>query len=326
MKLASLPSKNRKNRNGDLIVVSRDNRRAVRIDKELAENLIEALENWSQVAPQLLEISHNLNLNKIADSFDLDLKSCLAPITHGPGFYDGSAFLSHVVRARKARGDVMPESAKVTPLMYQGVSDYLLPAYAPIDLMDEKFGGDFEGEFAAITLDVPKGTPAAEAHKYIALFTMFNDITYREIVKTELETKFGFLQSKPNSAFAPLVVTPDELEGVWDGKRLSMDIEVQLNGKWFGSPNGREMNFTFGDLIAHACRTRPLAAGNIVGTGTISNESKDKGFACLTEKRFQEMIESGKMVTPWLKSGDRVTIDCTLNGVSIFGAIDEIAK
>jgi fumarylacetoacetate (FAA) hydrolase len=220
----------------------------------------------------------------------------------------------------------MPESAKVTPLMYQGVSDCLLPAYSPIDLMDEKFGGDFEGEFAAITVDVPKGTSSSDASKYIALFTMFNDITYREIVKTELETKFGFLQSKPNSAFAPLVVTPDEFGAHWDGKRLSVDLDVQLNGKWFGTPNGKEMNFTFGDLIAHACRTRPLAAGSIVGTGTISNESNEKGFACLTEKRFQEMIESGKMVTPWLKRGDRVTIDCAINGTSVFGPIDQVAK
>lgn len=326
MKLASLPSFDKKNRNGDLIVVSKDNKKAVRVDHELARNLIEALENWSHVAPNLLEISHSLNLNKISDSFDLDPKQCLAPITNGPGFYDGSAFLSHVVRARKARGDIMPESAKITPLMYQGVSDCLLSAYAPIELIDEKYGGDFEGEFAAITVDVPKGTKASDAHKYIALFTMFNDITYREIVKTELETKFGFLQSKPNSAFAPFVVTPDELESVWDGKRLTVDIDVQLNGQWFGNPNGREMNFTFGDLIAHACRTRPLSAGTIVGTGTISNESKEKGFACLTEKRFQEMIESGKMTTPWLKPGDRVQIDCKLNGVSVFGQIDETAK
>jgi fumarylacetoacetate (FAA) hydrolase len=326
MKLASLPSTHKKNRNGDLIVVSKDNTRAVRVDEELARNLTEALENWTHVAPNLLEIYHCLNQNKIADSFDLDLKSCLAPITHAPGFYDASAFLSHVVRARKARGDVMPESAKVTPLMYQGVSDYLLPAYSPIDLMDEKFGGDFEGEFAAITVDVPKGTSSSDASKHIALFTMFNDITYREIVKTELETKFGFLQSKPNSAFAPLVVTPDEFGAYWDGKRLSVDLDVQLNGKWFGTPNGKEMNFTFGDLIAHACRTRPLAAGSIVGTGTISNESNEKGFACLTEKRFQEMIESGKMVTPWLKRGDRVTIDCAINGTSVFGPIDQVAK
>lgn len=326
MKLASLPSQDRKNRNGDLIVVSKDNKHAVRVDKELARNLVEALENWSRVAPNLLEIYHNLNLNKISDSFDLDPKQCLAPITNGPGFYDGSAFLSHVVRARKARGDIMPESARITPLMYQGVSDSLLSAYAPIDLMEEKYGGDFEGEFAAITVDVPKGTPAAEAHKYIALFTMFNDITYREIVKTELETKFGFLQSKPNSAFAPFVVTPDELESAWDGKRLLVDIDVKLNGQWFGTPNGSEMNFSFGELIAHACRTRPLSAGSIVGTGTISNESKEKGFACLTEKRFQEMIESGKIATPWLKAGDRVQIDCKIDGVSVFGLIDETAK
>ncbi|MBM4304433.1 MAG: hypothetical protein FJ116_07300 [Deltaproteobacteria bacterium] len=326
MKLASLPSKDKKNRNGDLVVVSKDNKRGVRVDSQLARNLVEALESWAHVAPQLLEISHGLNLNKIVDSFDLDPRECLAPITNGPGFYDGSAFLTHVVRARKARGDVMPESAKITPLMYQGVSDCMLSSQVPLDLMDEKFGGDFEGEFAAITVDVPKATSSSEASRYIALFTMFNDITYREIVKTELETKFGFLQSKPNSAFAPFVVTPDELEGVWDGKRLSVDIEVSLNGHWFGNPNGKEMHFTFGDLIAHACRTRPLSAGTIVGTGTISNESKEKGFACLTEKRFQEMIESGKMITPWLKARDRVQIDCKLNGVSVFGVIDQTAK
>ena len=326
MKLASLPSKDKKNRNGNLIVVSKDNKRGVRVDELLAKSLAEALENWSVVAPQLLEISHSLNQNKNIDSFDLDLKKCLAPITYAPGFYDGSAFLSHVVRARRARGDVMPESAKVTPLMYQGVSDCLLSAYAPIELLDEKFGGDFEGEFAAITVDVAKGTKASEVEPYIALFTMFNDITFREIVKTELETKFGFLQSKPNSSFAPIVVTPDELGNCWDGKRISMVLEVHLNGKWFGSPNGREMNFSFGDLIAHACRTRPLSAGSIVGTGTISNESKEKGFACLTEKRFQEMIDTGKIVTPWLKPGDRVTMDCILNETSVFGSIDEIVN
>lgn len=319
MKLATLPSKLAKNRDGDLIVVSHDHKRALRVEPPVS--LKTALENWKEYEPKLRALASSVAT--AANAFDFDPKQCLAPLPNAPGFYDGSAFLSHVVRARRARGDEMPESARITPLMYQGVSDNLLSAYAPIELMDPAYGGDFEGEFAAITTDVPRGVSAGDAHRYIALFTLFNDITYREIVKTELETKFGFLQSKPNSSFAPIVVTPDELGKNWDGARIHLDMTVHLNGASFGNPNGREMNFSFGQLIAHAARTRPLAAGSIVGTGTISNEDKSRGFACLTERRFQEIMDSGKPSTPWLKRGDQVHIEVKMDGASVFGAIDE---
>lgn len=217
----------------------------------------------------------------------------------------------------------MPESAKVTPLMYQGVSDNLLPYNAPLELMDGEFGGDFEGEFAVITDDVPRGTPASQMESHMILFSLFNDITYREIVKVEIQTKFGFLQSKPNSSFAPFVVTPDELGSLWKDGRVHGDVEVKLNGKVFGTPNGKEMNFSFHELVAHACRTRPLSAGTIVGTGTVSNEDKAKGFACLTEKRFQEILDEGAPKTPWLKVGDRVAMDFQKDGRSLFGPIDQ---
>lgn len=326
MKLASVKSKDPRNRHGDLVVVSRDGKRAARPAANVASTMMQALENWAIVVPQLQALSEQLNSGNAPDSFALNLKDCLAPLPQAPGFYDGSAFLSHVVRARRARGDEMPASAKVTPLMYQGVSDNLLGPFAPIDLVDPAYGADFEGEFAVITADVPRGVSGKEASKYFALFVMFNDITLREIVKTELETKFGFLQSKPNSSFAPFAVTPDELGKAWDGQRLALDLTVKLNGQTFGHPNGREMHFTFGDLVAHAARTRPLAAGSIVGTGTISNEDKNVGFACLTEKRFQEVLDNGKPSTPWLKAGDRVEMDVWVDGVSLFGPIDETAR
>ncbi len=326
MKLASLPSTNTRNRNGDLIVVSKDLKKAVKVDSKIALSLLEALENWEETSPKLKEIYDQLNAGKAAGAFDLDLKKCQAPIRNAPGFLDGSAFLSHVVRARKARGDVMPESAKKTPLMYQGVSDNLLPAYGPIELMDESFGGDIEGEIAAVMMDTPKGANADLCTKKIALFTLFNDITFREIVKVELETKFGFLQSKPNSVFAPVMITLDELGSAWDGKRVNLDMQVELNNQKFGTPNGREMHFSMGEIIAHACRTRPLGAGTIVGTGTFSNESSEVGYACLTEKRFQEIIETGKPITPWLKPGDKVKIDMTMNGQSLFGPIEQSVK
>ncbi len=324
MKLATLPSKDKRNRNGELIVVSKDNRTAARVEPVIS--LLAALENWKEVAPKL-EITYSaLNQGSAPGSFPLKLEECLAPLPNSPGFYDGSAFLSHVFRARKSRGDEMPPSAKVTPLMYQGVSDNLLPAYVPMDLMDPAFGGDFEGEFAVVTTDVPKGTKASDMGPFIALLMLFNDITYREIVKQELPGKFGFLQSKPNSSFAPIVITPDEAGSAWDGKRLSLDLEVTFNQKLFGHPNGREMHFTFPELVAHACRTRPLSAGSIVGCGTVSNEDKAMGFACLTEKRFQEILDGGKETTPWLRAGDCVKINVKLNGQSLFGSIEQTAR
>lgn len=321
MKLATIPSQDKLNRDGDLVLVTRDLKQAFRPSPGLS--LLKALESWDHWVPQLKKLSEELNQGNLSGAFDLDLSSCLSPLPRAPGFYDGSAFLSHVVRARRARGDQMPESAKVTPLMYQGVSDGLLPWNAPIDLMNPDFGGDFEAEFAVILKDTPKNISTEKAPEYFALFCLFNDITFREIVKQEIETKFGFLQSKPNSSFAPIVVTPDELGSYWDGKRFQLNIDVKLNGQTFGHPHGKEMHFSMGQLVAHAGRTRPLTAGTIVGTGTVSNESNEVGFACLTEKRFQEVIESGKPSTPWLKVGDRVEIDCQIEGNSVFGRIDE---
>lgn len=318
MKLATLRSDTK---NGQLVVVSRDNKTAV---KSMGPaSLLEAVENWGAVSEKLEQIYTSLNNGSAADAFSLNVDECIAPLPTAPGFYDGSAFLSHVVRARRSRGDEMPESARKTPLMYQGVSDCLLAHNAPIELMDPEFGGDFEGEFAAITDFVPRGTPAEQMDSHLILFSLFNDITYREVLKTEIQTKFGFLQSKPNSSFAPFVVTRDEFGSSWKNGRIELDMTVQLNGKVFGHPNGREMNFSFQQLVAHACRTRPLSAGNIIGTGTVSNEDKQRGFACLTEARYQEIMDTGTPTTQWLKAGDKLLIDVTLGEQSVFGCIDE---
>lgn len=320
MILATIRGKDK--RNGELVLVSSDHTKAVRTEG-IATTLIEALQNWGTVESRLKELSMELNELRAKGIFDFDLAQCLAPLPNAPGFYDGSAFLSHVVRARKSRGDEMPESARKTPLMYQGVSDNLLPYNAPLELVDSAYGGDFEGEFAVVMKDTPRGVTPAQAEDHFALFLLFNDITYREIVKQEIVTKFGFLQSKPNSSFAPLAVTPDELEGVWKNGRLTGAVEVKLNGERFGDPDGQEMNFSFGELVAHAARTRPLSAGSIVGTGTVSNEDKARGFACLTEKRFQEILDDGKPSTEWLKVGDHIQMDYRVGGKSIFGPIDQ---
>jgi fumarylacetoacetate (FAA) hydrolase len=315
MFLATLPGETR---DGRLHLVSADQRTMT--PAQAAPTMLQALERWSTVEPELRRQADALN-RQGAGATPFAWEQCLAPLPRTYAFFDGSASLSHVVRARRARGDEMPESAKRTPLVYQGVADNSLPWNAPIDIADEAFGGDFEGEFAVVTTDVPRGTRPADMAKYCPLLLMFNDITLREVVKQEIETKFGFLQSKPNNAYAPLAVTVDELGDAWREGRVGLDLEVTWNGERFGNPNGREMHFSFFELVAHVCRTRPLSAGTIVGSGTVSNEDVSRGFACLTERRFVEAIEKGKPITRWLKSGDRVTI-----AAKPFGRVEQVVR
>ena len=92
-----------------------------------------------------------------------------------------------------------------------------------------------------------------------------------------------------------------------------------------GQPNaGVDMTFDFGQLIAHAAKTRPLCAGTIVGSGTVSNLDRSNGSCCLAEVRMLEIIATGNATTEFMHFGDRIQIDMLDdNGQSIFGEIDQ---
>jgi fumarylacetoacetate (FAA) hydrolase len=245
----------------------------------------------------------------------------MAPLPRTWSFLDGSAFVQHVRLVRKARGAELPEDLLTTPLMYQGVSDNLLGPTDDIPLVDPEHGMDFEAEVAVVTNFVPCGTKAAEAAKHILFITIMNDVSLRELIPREVGTGFGFLQSKPPSSFAPFLLTPDELGAAWQNGRLCLPVETRLNGEIFGSPTAQEMHFSFFDLIEHAARTRPLSAGTIVGSGTVSNENPYVGSSCIVERRMIEIISTGTATTRYLRDGDEVTISVTDGSRDLFGTI-----
>jgi len=321
VKLATLKTGGR---NGKLIVVSRDLKRAVAAS-EVAPNLQAVLDDWHSKAPKLAQLSVALNAGRAADAFDFDPNRCASPLPRAYQWADGSAYVNHVELVRKARGADMPPSFWTDPLMYQGGSDSFLGPCDPILAESEDWGIDLEAEVAVITDDVPMGVKPAAASAYVRLLMLVNDVSLRNLVPGELAKGFGFFQSKPSSAFSPVAVTPDELGETWDGAKVSLPILVHINGGRFGAPNaGEDMTFDFAKLIAHAAKTRPLGAGTIVGSGTISNVDRSRGSACIAEKRMLETIETGKPITPFLRFGDRVRIEMRdADGNSIFGAIDQ---
>jgi fumarylacetoacetate (FAA) hydrolase len=249
----------------------------------------------------------------------------MAPLPRAYQWADGSAYINHVELVRRARGAEMPESFRADPLMYQGGSDDLLGPGDDIVCPAEKFGIDFEAEVAVITDDVPMGTPAARCGEHIRLLMLVNDVSLRNLIPAELAKGFGFFQSKPATAFSPVAVTPDELGAAWRDGKVHLPLVVHWNGTQVGAPNaGDDMTFSFPQLVAHITRTRNARAGSIVGSGTVSNVDRSRGYCCIAEKRSLETIDAGKATTPFMSFGDRVRIEMfDAAGRSIFGAIDQ---
>ncbi|MEP9389074.1 fumarylacetoacetate hydrolase family protein [Mesorhizobium sp. KR9-304] len=333
MKLATLKNGAR---DGKLVVVSRDLTRFTDASF-LAQTLQAALDDWQRIAPHLATLAESLETGSVPSSrfHEHDAHS---PLPRAYQWADGSAYLNHVELVRKSRGSEMPANVETDPLMYQGGSDAFLAPRDPILLADEAWGADVEGEVAVIVDDVPMGATAKQARGAIRLVMLVNDVSLRGLAAAELAKGFGFFQSKPSSAFSPVAVTPDELGDAWDGAKLALPLHVDLNGKPLGRANAGEMHFDFGQLVAHAARTRPLAAGTVVGSGTVSNKldgghgkpvsAGGAGYSCLAELRMVEALESGgKAKTPLLRFGDTVRIEMKdAGGHSIFGAIEQTVE
>ena len=320
MKLASLREGGR---DGTLVVVSRDRARAIRAG-EVAPTLQAAIESWQETAPKLETLAQALAGDAQA-GFALEPQALASPLPRAYQWADGSAYLNHVELVRKARDAEMPASFLDDPLMYQGGSDAFIGPCEAILVADEAHGIDMEAEVAVITDDVAMGISAAAARDHIKLVMLVNDVSLRGLIPGELAKGFGFFQGKPATAFSPLALTPDELGEAWDGAKLHLPLLVSINDTRVGRAHaGTDMQFDFGQLIAHAARTRMLGAGTIVGSGTISNRDRDVGWSCISEARMIETIEEGAPKTPFLRFGDRVRIEMLdANGTSIFGAIDQ---
>ena len=321
MKLATLKDGSR---DGQLLVVSRDLSTAHHATG-IASTLQQLLDDWNFISPQLEDLYATLNGGKARHAFAFDARQCMAPLPRAYQWVDGSAYLNHVELVRKARGAEVPASFYEDPLLYQGGSDDFLGPCDDALFASTDWGIDFEAEVAVVTADVDMGTPADAALESVRLLMLVNDWSLRNLIAAELAKGFGFLQSKPATAFSPLAVTPDELGEAWRGGRVHLPLLSSWNGRAVGRTDaGPEMTFHFGQLIAHVARTRRLRAGSIVGSGTVSNKDWTQGYSCVAEKRAIETIESGAPQTAFMQFGDTIRIEMQgRDGHSIFGAIDQ---
>jgi fumarylacetoacetate (FAA) hydrolase len=321
MKLASLKNGSR---DGQLTVVDRTHTHAVS-GADIAPTLQAALDEWQIIEPLLAARYQRLNDGLENGAHRFESADYTAPLPRAFQFLDGSVYLSHMEKARKARGASMPDNYETEPLMYQGLSDSFVGPYDDVPFPSEDIGIDFEAEIGVIVDDVPMGTSREDAPQHIKLVVLLNDFTARNLTKTELPKGFGFIQSKPTSSFSPIAISPSSLGENWLDNRLSLPVHTSINGQQLGCPNaGEDMFFDFATLIAHAARTRRLCAGTIIGAGAVSNKDITNGYACIAEARVEEQLAIGEPQTPFLKFGDSVKIDVlSHDGNSVFGSIDQ---
>jgi len=324
MKLATLKDGSR---DGQLAVVARDLKTA-HIADGIAPTLQAALDDWTFIAPQLEALYAELNAGRARRPFDFDPARCMAPLPRAYQWVDGSAYVNHVELVRRARGAEMPASFWEEPLMYQGGSDDFLGPHDDIVLAHEEWGIDFESEVAVVSGDLAMGAGPDEALRRIRLVMLANDVSLRNLIPPELAKGFGFLQSKPATAFSPVAVTPDELGDAWRDAKLHLRLRSTWNGRLVGQPHaGTDMVFNFAQLLAHLCKTRNARAGTIVGSGTVSNKDASQGYSCIAEQRSLEAIGSGEAVTGYMRFGDTIRIEMLDEaGKSIFGAIEQAVK
>lgn len=320
MKLATLESTNP---NGRLVVVSRDMSQAAPVD-DIAETLLDAIQRWGEVADALTERFDQLEAGSSGDAVPFDPTKAIAPIPKAPQWLDGSVFTTHLDLMAQALHPEKPNEPSEFPFIYQGASDDLRGSTDPIVGYNLDEGIDFEGEFGIIVDDVPMRVKPEDALGNIRLILLLNDVSLRAYAGREITVGFGFLNAKPSSAFAPVAVTPDELGEAWADGRVNLPLHVERSGEWFGHPHGSEMTFHFGELIAHAARTRILSAGTIIGSGTVSNADRSVGSACIAERRAIEMIADGAPTTGFLGDGEIVRMEVLDEaGASVFGEINQ---
>ncbi len=330
MKLATLSNGKR---DGQLVIVSKD-LKSYTVASDIAATLQAALDDWADLSPKLQALYDDLNAGKV-EGQAFDETACESPLPRAYQWADGSAYVNHVELVRKARNSELPDSFLTDPLMYQGGSDSFIGPRKDIPLASEDFGIDFEAEVAVITDDTPMAVTPEKAAGHIKLLMLVNDVSLRGLIPGELAKGFGFFQSKPSSAFSPVAITPDELGDNWKDGMVHLPMLTTLNGEAFGKANcAVDMTFDFPTIVAHAAKTRPLGAGAIIGSGTISNKLDDGpgkpvseggvGYSCIAEIRMIETINSGAPSTSFMKFGDTIRIEMQDDdGESIFGAIDQ---
>ena len=206
-----------------------------------------------------------------------------APIIPRKFFHTAGNFREHEEESKRVGW-----SHKIAPwiVFFQNVDAIVGPddpVVHPEHLTNEL---DYELELAVVIAKDGKWFGPEEAEEYVGGYTIFNDITARDIQRREMESGvFSFC--KAIDTFCPLgpwIVTPEEIPNPHD-----LAMELRVNGELRQESHSGRMSVTIPEILAHYS---PLgySAGDVVSTGTVS------GVAGFSEDAASLYLKPGDMI------------------------------
>ncbi len=184
----------------------------------------------------------------------------------------GLNYLEHIKESQSVNVQNFTNEIPTEPVLFTKTPNVLIgpgePVILPSFLDDYGFEDcrtDYEAELAIIIKDQMKNVDENEALTHVMGFTCFNDISQRNLQRTD---KSGWFRGKSLDTFGPIgpvIVSPEEI-----GDPQCLDICCRLNGKVVQQSNTKHMIFKIPQIIAFVSRNFTMYPGDIIITGTPS--------------------------------------------------------
>jgi 2-keto-4-pentenoate hydratase/2-oxohepta-3-ene-1,7-dioic acid hydratase in catechol pathway len=216
----------------------------------------------------------------------------LAPLTPR-SFRDFLAFEGHLQNAFKNLGREIPAEWYEVPAFYRSVGETVTGPDTELAWPSYTEQLDHELELAAVIGRPCRDVTADQALDYVFGFTIWNDMSARDVQRRELPIGMGPAKAKEwdgSNVLGPCIVTPDEID------LATLQLEVRVNGERWGGDTTAAMHHSFGDLIAYAAQDQTLLPGDVLGSGTVTGGS-------------------GLELDRWLRPGDVIEMEAGPIGI-----------
>lgn len=188
-----------------------------------------------------------------------------APLPRPNSMRDCLAFEEHLKNSMPERG--IPQAWYEIPCYYKGNPDTVRGTDADVEWPSYTNMLDYELEFAAVIGKDGRDIPQEEAWGHIAGYTIFNDVSARDIQMKEMSLQLGPAKGKDmdgGNLLGPYLVTADE----WD-PRDDHAMVARVNGEEWSRGTTSAMYHDFGRIVSYISIGETLHVGDIIGSGTV---------------------------------------------------------
>lgn len=201
-------------------------------------------------------------------------------------YRDFYAHEKHVAKGFEKRGEPIPQAWYEIPAYYKGPTTGFIGhnETIPWPYYTEKL--DYELEFGLIIGKDGFNIKEEDALQHVFGYTIFNDISARDIQKKEMAVRLGPAKGKDFCSVAgPVIVTADE----FNFEEPNLKMTATINGELWSEGMTGDSHYSWAQMITHASKEEWLLSTDFLGSGTV-------GTGC------------GLEIDKWIQPGDTIEL------------------